>query len=129
MDIQNLYIGGTFNNVLTRKLDEVIIPYFAEIIAFLDRNCNLSLLEGSLFLVQFWLSIWNSQRVVEALRYTDMFGIKKVSMRDDEFVCKFPFFWLVEELMESHLEHAYVGCTFYYIILIAVRYYNNYWIP
>ncbi len=40
---RHLQSGGTFQNVLTRRLDEVIIPLFAAIIAFIDQYSNLNL--------------------------------------------------------------------------------------
>ena len=109
MDIHNLQTGGTFKNVLTRKLDKVVVPCFSEIIAFLDRNSNLDLLQSvhpTTSLAQFWLKIFSSQRAVQALSFADMVGIQKVPMRDGEFVCEFPFSWLVKELMDSQWDAA-----------------------
>ena len=109
MDIHNLQTGGTFKNVLTRKLDKVVVPCFSEIIAFLDRNCNLNLLQPVrpiTPLSQFWLKIFSSQRAVQALGFADMVGTQKVPMRDEEFVCEFPFSWLVKELMDSQWDTA-----------------------
>ena len=109
MDAHNLQTGGTFKNVLTRKLDKVIVPCFSEIIAFLDRNCNLNLLQSVrpiTPLSQFWLKIFSSQRAVQALGFADMVATEKVPMRDEEFVCEFPFSWLVKELMDSQWDTA-----------------------
>ena len=109
MDIHNLQTGGTFKNVLTRKLDKVVVPCFSEIIAFLDRNCNLNLLQPVCPITplsQFWLKIFSSQRAVQALSFADMVGIQKVAMKDEEFVCEFPFSWLVKELMDSQWDTA-----------------------
>ena len=41
---RHLQSGGTFQNVLTRRLDEVIIPIFAAIITFIDQYSNLNLI-------------------------------------------------------------------------------------
>ena len=109
MDSHNLQTGGTFKNVLTRKLDKVIVPCFSEIIAFLDRNSNLDRLQSVhpiTPLAQFWLKIFGSQRAVQALSFADMVGIQKVAMRDGEFVCELPFSWLVKELMDSQWDAA-----------------------
>ena len=110
MNIHNLQTGGTFKNVLSRKLDNVIIPFFAEIIAFTDHNCNLNLLQTvcpPTPLAQFWLKIFSSERAEHALCYNDMAtGVQKVAMRDEEFECEFPFSWLVKELMDSQWENA-----------------------
>ena len=110
MNIHNLQTGGTFKNVLSRKLDNVIIPFFAEIIAFIDRNCNLNLLQTvspPTPLSQFWLKIFRSERTEQALHYDDMAtGVQKVAMRNEEFECEFPFSWLVKELMDSQWDNA-----------------------
>ena len=109
MDMHHLQTGGTFKNVLTRKLDEIVVPCLAEIIAFMDRNCNLNLLQivhPITPLSRFWLMMFGSQRSEEALRFADMVGRQKVPMHDEEFVCEFPFSWLVKELMDSQWDNA-----------------------
>lgn len=42
---RKLQEGGTFQNVLTRRLDEIIIPIFAKILQFVDQYSNLNLLK------------------------------------------------------------------------------------
>lgn len=109
MNMHNLQTGGTFINVLTRKLDDIVIPCLAEIIAFVDRSCNLSLLQPEAMhtpLSQFWLKMFASKRVEEALRYTDLVGGRKLDVNHEDLACEFPFFWLVKELMDSHWESA-----------------------
>ena len=95
-------------NVLARKLDDIIIPRLAEIIAFVDRSFNLSILQPhySAPFSQFWLRMFASKRVEEALRFTDMVGREKVEINHENFACKFPFFWLVKELVDSHWDSA-----------------------
>ena len=44
LSAKKLQSGGTFQNVLKRKLDEVVVPIFAAILAFIDQYSNLSLL-------------------------------------------------------------------------------------
>ena len=39
---RHLQSGGTFQNVLSRRIDEVVIPIFASIIAYVDQYSNLS---------------------------------------------------------------------------------------
>ena len=94
-------------NVLSRKLDDIIVPCLAEVIAFVDKYCNLSLLQlKPTPLSQFWLRIFGSKRAEESLRYIDMVGRQKVEMNHDNFACEFPFSWLVKELMDSHWDSA-----------------------
>ena len=117
MDMHSLQTGGTFMNTLTRKLDDIIIPRLAEIIAFVDRRCNLSLLQKVQHtpLSQFWLRIFTSKRAEEALTFT---GSQKVQMIDENFACEFPFSWLVKELMDSHWDSAQsTGGMSYYVAL------------
>ena len=109
MNMHNLQTGGTFKNVLTRKLDKIVVPCLAEIIAFIDQNYNLNHLQtvdATTPLAIFWLKIFNSQCSEEALRFADMVGRQKVPMRDDDFVCEFPFSWMVKELMDSQWDNA-----------------------
>ncbi len=42
LDGRRLQSGGTFQNVLSRRLDQVVIPVFASIIAFVDQYSNLA---------------------------------------------------------------------------------------
>ena len=45
LSTEKLQSGGTFQNVLTRRLDEVIVPLFADILLFVDHYSNLNLLK------------------------------------------------------------------------------------
>ena len=42
---RKLQIGRTFQNVLERRLDEVIVPIFAAILSFTDQYSNLDLMK------------------------------------------------------------------------------------
>ena len=109
MNINHLQTGGTFKNVLARRLVEVIVPCFATIIAFLDQNRNLNLLQSVQPvspLSKFWLNICVSQCAQDELRYADMVGAQKVVMKDDNFACEFPFYWLVKDLMDGQWNSA-----------------------
>lgn len=91
-------------NVLTRKLNDVIIPIFSEVIAFLDHNCNLSLFQAENTdspLSQFWLKTFCSKQAEQALHFDDMVAMQKVPMIGEEFRCQFPFSWLFQELFNS----------------------------
>ena len=107
MDIHNLQTRGSFVTVLIRKLDDLVIPCLTQIIAFVDRSCNLSLLQQKQTpFSQFWLKMFASKRVEEALRFTDIVESQRVQVTDENFACKFPFWWLVKELMDSHWDSA-----------------------
>ena len=122
MDIHNLQTGGTFMNALIRKLDDVVTPCLAQIIAFVDRSCNLSLLQlNQTPLSQFWLRIFASKRVMEALKFTDIVESQRVQMMNEVFACKFPFWWLVKELMDSQWDNAWSIAGMPFITLQAVK--------
>ena len=109
MDMHNLQTGGTFKNVLTRKLDRIIVPCLAEIIAFADQNYNLNHLQTIDHITplqMFWLKMFSSRCSEEALRYADMVGRQKILLRNNDFVCEFPFSWMVKEHMDSQWDDA-----------------------
>ena len=122
MDMNHLQTGGTFMNVLTRKLDDIVTPCLTEIIAFVDRRSNLSLLQTvATPLSQFWLKMFASKRSEEALRYTDMVAKQKVQMMDETIACEFPFSWLVIELIDSHWDSAQSTAGIYVYIYIHTK--------
>lgn len=45
MSARKLQGGGTFQNVLKRRLDEVFVPIFSAILVFIDQYSNLSLVD------------------------------------------------------------------------------------
>ena len=113
LNASNLEVGGTFRNVLARKIDEVIIPIFAKIIASIDRNYNLDLINpkaGDSPLAQFWLAMFSNPKV-QQLRYSEMAQGGKVlglgrRRLDQDFKCKLPFFWLIKDAVDSQWDNA-----------------------
>ena len=117
LNTRKLQNGGTFENVLARKLDEVLVPIFSEIIALVDRNYNLDRLvpknENSP-LSQFWLAMFRNSAIVQ-LRYEDMAtrGRHREQvpgaggrMAEEDFKCQLPFSWLVKEAVDAHWHSA-----------------------
>jgi len=117
LNTRKLQNGGTFQNVLARKLDEVLVPIFSEIIALVDRNYNLDRLvpknENSP-LSQFWLAMFRNSAIVQ-LRYEDMTtrGSHREQvpgaggrMAEEDFKCQLPFSWLVREAVDAHWHSA-----------------------
>ena len=112
LNASNLEVGGTFRNVLARKIDEVVIPIFAKVIASIDRNYNLDLInpkDEDSPLAQFWLAMFSDQKV-QQLRYSEMAQGGKVvglgSGLDRDFKCKLPFFWLIKDAVDSQWDNA-----------------------
>lgn len=114
MDMKSLHHGGTFRNVLSRKVDEVITPIFSEIISSIDRNCNLNLIdprnEDLPRLSQFWLRIFRDPQLMQ-FNYTDMVapreqipGLGGRKSRED-FTCELPFSWLIFEAVNNQWDN------------------------
>ncbi|XP_019853235.1 PREDICTED: E3 ubiquitin-protein ligase RNF213-like [Amphimedon queenslandica] len=113
---KKLQSGGTFQNVLSRKLDEVITPIFAAVLLFVDQYSNLNLLEHSNeYLKTLWHAIFSNEEVIRFSfqNYTLGLGISyqvavpgmgQTLAAESEFDCEFPFFWLIKEAIESKWE-------------------------
>ena len=102
----NLIHGGTLSNALSRKVDEVVIHILAEIIAFVDHNCNLILIEPgneNSILSKFWLLMFENFQIMQ-FKFTNFVSREdSVQTRQygPEYTCEFPFSWLIYEIFES----------------------------
>ena len=115
MNGKKLHSGGTFRNVLSRRLDEVIIPIFAEVLVHVDRYSNLDLLArkgAPPHVQQLWLSAFACLALC-SFSYTDvsqggggLAGMGQSKSSAEEFSCQFPFFWLIKETVDSHWDAA-----------------------
>ncbi len=100
MSGRKLQSGGTFRNVLARRIDEVITPYFAEIIAHCDRNNNLDLLNPAIInssISKLWLAMFKF--VGERINFSSL-AEGKTTVRTD-FCCQFPFSWCVKDVVDA----------------------------
>ena len=114
MNARKLQHGGTFRNALSRKVDEVVTPIFAEIIASIDRNYNLDLIDpkkGDSPISQFWMSIFSDSSIME-FNYKDMAmpreqvpGVGGRKAKED-FRCELPFSWLIYDAVDSQWDNA-----------------------
>ncbi len=114
MNPRSLQHGGTFRNALSRKVDEVIIPVFGEIIGSIDQNYNLDLIDPkdiNSSLSQFWLSMFRESGVMQ-YNYADMINPREqvpgVGERKagEDYKCEMPFSWLIHEAVDSQWENA-----------------------
>lgn len=113
LNASSLEVGGTFRNVLVRKIDEVVIPIFANIIASIDRYYNLNLInpiEEDSPLSRVWLAMFMNPEI-QQLKYSDMAMGEKVHglggrKQEQEFTCHFPFFWFVKDAVDSQWDNA-----------------------
>ena len=115
MSGKKLQSGGTFRNVLSRKLNEVVVPIFAKILAAIDHYSNLNIVghtNPSHRLHQLWLEIFKNHSLC-SFSFEQMTGGEHIlgvggkrATLYDEFKCRFPFFWLIKEVMDSLMDHA-----------------------
>ncbi len=100
MSGRKLQNGGTFRNVLARRIDEVITPYFAETIAHADQNCNLDLLDPKDLdspVSRLWLNIFKFTG--GRIDFSSL-AEGKTTIKTD-FHCRFPFSWFVMDMVEA----------------------------
>ncbi len=111
MSGRKLQSGGTFRNVLARRIDEVITPYFAVIIAHCDQNSNLNLLNPKNIdssVSKLWLTMFKFTG--ESIDFTLLAEGKTVINTD--FCCKFPFSWFVKDVVEAQRANV-LGMTLF----------------
>jgi hypothetical protein len=103
-----LQLGGTFRNVLARKVDEVIIPLLAKIVAYIDHNYNLDLIDPKSSdgaRREFWLAMFHNPKVTP-LVYSEMVqgdklpGIGREKF-NQTFRCQMPFFGIIKASVDS----------------------------
>ena len=115
MSVKNLQNGGTFRNVLARRVDTVVIPIFAGVIARIDLNYNLDLIgvnsQVTAAVSRLWLEMFKDPSVMQ-FQFKEMItssatvlGIgSKISHQ--EFKCQLPFSWLIKEVFDAHWDNA-----------------------
>ncbi len=130
MDPRSLQHGGTFRNVLSRRVDEVIIPIFSEIIASIDQNYNLDLIGSesvNIPLTQFWLSMFRECGAMQ-FSYADMIAARELvpgvggRKSGEDYKCELPFSWLIHEAVDSQWNNALTtsGIISFQVIFLAI---------
>ena len=102
LDSRKLQSSGTFQNCLARKIDDVIIPIFSELIEFMDTCSNFDLLhrKENTPLGRFWLEVFGCRQLMNSFKV----GGKYLPSRDSK--CKLPFSWLISEVVGSFWDQA-----------------------
>ena len=140
VESKKLRQGGTFRNCLSKKFDAVIVPIFAEILASIDKNYNLSLIHDapnqSSLTAKVWLGIFANNQICK-FNYNDVVlktqqqqqhnhrikvpGIGAL-LSSPDYRCKFPFSWLVKDAIDSQWDNAtaLVGKYMVYAILLLI---------
>ena len=122
LSASKLEVGGTFRNVLARKIDEVVIPLFAKVIACIDCNYNLDLIDPKAqdsARSRFWLAMFGEPKVLQ-LKYSETAQgdtVPGVGGRksNQDFKCQMPFFWLIRDTVDSQWDIAKSGAGNYWI--------------
>ena len=105
MNSKKLLSGGTFRNVLGRRFNEVITPYFTELIAHADQNNNLDLLGATnqkTPISVFWLEMFSL--ICGQIDFSSVILGKGTDVKT-LFSCKLPFSWFVKEEVEAQRTH------------------------
>ena len=104
MSGRKLQNGGTFRNVLARRIDEVITPQFAKVIAHIDQYCNLDLLHAEeQNISKFWLDMFNLSG--EKIDFSSEPSGK--IMVNTDFGCQLPFSWIIKETIDTLAQSKY----------------------
>lgn len=108
-NVQGLQHGGTFQNALIRKIDEVVVPIFAEIIWWCDHMCNLDLIHESgsksTAVRRFWLSMFKNPRIM-SIKYHNVGITRNHLALKRNYKCQFPFSWIIKESVDTVWSHV-----------------------
>ena len=111
LNSSKLETGGTFRNVLARRIDEVVVLIFSKIIACIDINYNLDLLNPKAVnspCYQLWLAMFREPGILQ-LKYSDMIQGDQQTLQGKEtkdFKCKMPFSWIIKDTVDSQWDNA-----------------------
>ena len=118
LNSNKLYTGGTFQNVLVRKIDDIVIPIFTEIIGTIDRNFNLDLIyhqDKTSPLSRFWLAMFNyisthsnETQHLHLLHQKPRERVPGVGGRTGavDYKCHLPFSWVIRESVNAHWDNV-----------------------
>ena len=115
--LKHSQISGTFRNALSRRLDKILLPILAKIIALIDKNFNLTIIHEnrdntkiSSPIAKLWLEIF-SEKTLCKISYEDIFTTNNVAkakkwipgigatLSDQFYKCQFPFSWICREVI------------------------------
>jgi len=98
---------GTFQRVLSQKIDDIVTPKFAEILAFIDSNHNLDLLSHTNPAVsKLWIDFFSDPQICH-FSYEELVAKSRQHIpAEEEFRCQFPFSWLIKQSVEEEWNKA-----------------------
>ena len=115
MDLKKLHTGGTFGNVLARKVDEVIVPILTYIISIVDRNYNLDLISTNAgdasSVSQLWLCIFRDEKALpfsyeQIATAKDRLPGAGSRKSEQDFKCQLPFSWIIRDITKALWKNA-----------------------
>ncbi|XP_058848399.1 E3 ubiquitin-protein ligase rnf213-alpha-like isoform X1 [Acipenser ruthenus] len=115
-NIDALQEGGTFRHTLWKRVQVVVIPYLAQVISLIDRDCNLDILtdtNSDRLVKKLWMDIFGDLKLLD-IPYTrvDKNSESKTIlvqnyMKLDMGVCStMPFSWRIKDYLEDLWVHA-----------------------
>ncbi|KAJ8398812.1 hypothetical protein AAFF_G00420090 [Aldrovandia affinis] len=115
-NIDALQEGGTFRHTLWKRLQAVVTPLLAQLVAVVDRDCNLDLLldcNSREPVKKLWLNIFADENLLEfpTARVDRNFESKTIlvqtSMTSDVGSgCHMPFSWRIRDFLEELWVHT-----------------------
>ncbi|KAK3715936.1 hypothetical protein QZH41_016501 [Actinostola sp. cb2023] len=117
LELSDLQESGTYRKALWRKIQNAIVPILSELIAFIDKDGNLELLQRTnpAWLTDLWLQIFQDNQLTQLHYESFMTGDVVIrshvpvtsSGRDSHmFHCRLPFSWLLKEKVDSMWTNA-----------------------
>ncbi|XP_063075937.1 E3 ubiquitin-protein ligase rnf213-alpha [Engraulis encrasicolus] len=114
-NIDALQEGGTFRHTLWKRVQAVVVPFLAQLISVLDRDCNLDLLLDPQLpepLKDLWIHILQNDKLLE-VPYTrlDSSEAKTILVPSSMgaggvLACSLPFSWRIRDYLEELWVHA-----------------------
>ncbi|XP_058262166.1 E3 ubiquitin-protein ligase rnf213-alpha-like isoform X3 [Hemibagrus wyckioides] len=116
LNIDALQEGGTFKHTLWRRVQAVIIPFLAQLISVIDRNCNLDLLldtNSEDEVKNLWLLIFDNKAVLDIpyiqtrqISEPQTIQIQSHMSGGRTMSCTMPFSWRIKDLLDDLWEHT-----------------------
>ena len=128
---------GTFRKALWQKLSSIVSPVLSEVIAYADRNQNLSLVkEDKNWKKRLWFVMFND-KLITSLHYESFISPVSQVIREracvvssgigHHFQCKFPFSWIIKDMVnvlltqvEGRVMEPFLVVLLLRILLLAV---------
>uniref|UniRef100_A0A8C9TYL3 RING-type E3 ubiquitin transferase n=1 Tax=Scleropages formosus TaxID=113540 RepID=A0A8C9TYL3_SCLFO len=103
--------GGTFRHTLWKRVQAVLIPFLAQLISVIDRDCNLDLLldmNSGEAVKRLWLDIFTNEKLliipytnVDSSSQTKTILVQRHVMSDKNMGCNMPFSWRIKDYLDE----------------------------